>query len=200
MAYRGYFDGGSRGNPGVAGAGGVLFDPSGQKVWEGAKPLGRCTNNEAEYMAASLVLAEAVRLEVSDLELSGDSKLVIQQLSGAWKIKEPRLQALATDFKRMASGISLKFTWVPRSENSDADRMANLAMDGQSIDRPVDGQIDVEEPHSERVYPVVLEFVVLSQGEERHSVDLIKKRCSCDDFAKKGDCPHLSLCLGLKTR
>lgn len=200
MAYRGYFDGGSRGNPGVAGAGAVLFDPSGRKVWEGAKPLGRCTNNEAEYLAASLVLAEAVRLGVSELELSGDSKLVVQQLSGAWKIKEPRLQALATDFKRMASAISLKFTWVPRSENSDADRMANLAMDGQSIDRSFDGQVDAEGGPSEGVLPVALEFVVLSQGEERYSVDLIRKRCSCDDFAKKGDCSHLSLCLGLKTR
>ena len=200
MAYRGYFDGGSRGNPGVAGAGAVLFDPSGRKVWEGAKPLGRCTNNEAEYLAASLVLAEAVRLGVSELELSGDSKLVVQQLSGAWKIKEPRLQALAADFKRAASGISLKFTWVPRSENSDADRMANLAMDGQSIDRSFDGQVNAEEGPGEQVHPVVLEFVVLSQGDERCSVDLIKKRCSCDDFAKRGDCSHLALCIGLKTR
>lgn len=189
MAYRGYFDGGSRGNPGIAGAGAVLYDPTGAKVWEGAKPLGRCTNNEAEYMAASMVLGEALRRGVSELELLGDSKLVIQQLSGAWRIKEPRLQALASSFNEAASGLSVVFTWIPRSDNSEADRLANLAMDGESLDQVV-GPVEME-------MKMEIEALVVSHGGDRFLVDLVRKRCSCDEFAQKGDCAHVSFCLGL---
>lgn len=195
MAYRGYFDGGSRGNPGIAGAGAVLYDPTGAKVWEGAKPLGRCTNNEAEYLAASMVLDEALRRGVSELELLGDSKLVIQQLSGAWKIKEPRLQALANSFKKSASGLSLAFTWIPRSDNSDADRLANLAMDGERLDSPLDSEEVAEK--GPLIPEMNLEAAVVSQGEDRFLVDIVRKRCSCDEFAQRGDCPHLSFCLEL---
>lgn len=182
----------------MAGAGAVLFDPSGQKIWEGARPLGRCTNNEAEYRAALLLLEEAFRRGASDLELLGDSKLVIHQLSGAWKIKEPRLRVLAEEFKRLASGLSIKFTWIPRSDNSDADRMANLAMDGQSLDLPLDQEDMGNDDSSQEPEPSpVLEAAVVSLGGEQFLVDLVRKRCSCDDFARKGDCVHLAFCLGL---
>ncbi|HOX00450.1 MAG TPA: reverse transcriptase-like protein, partial [Deltaproteobacteria bacterium] len=93
---KGYFDGASRGNPGEAGAGALLEDERGQVVWETAMPLGVRTNNEAEYLALILLLEEAARRGLGDLEVYGDSRLVVLQVSRSWKINEPRLRELAT--------------------------------------------------------------------------------------------------------
>ena len=91
---RGHFDGASRGNPGKAGAGAVVYEDE-KVVWLRAEPLGQMTNNEAEYTALSLLLDELERRGAQGAEICGDSKLVISQVTGAWKIKEPRLRALA---------------------------------------------------------------------------------------------------------
>ncbi len=191
MGWRACFDGGSRGNPGTAGAGAVLYDPSGAVAWRGSEPLGQGTNNEAEYRAAAMVIREASRRGIREIELCGDSKLVIQQLSGKWKIKEPRLKVLADEFMGLSSGMSVTYRWIPREENSEADRLANLAMDGVEVG---------EERAPVALFPrFVPEILVLSSDEERFSVDLRRQRCSCDDFARGGGCEHLDFCrkLGL---
>ena len=82
-------DGGSRGNPGPAGAGAVLFDPAGEKKGEVSRYLGETTNNVAEYQALLLGLKMALDLGVKNLEIFADSQLVVQQLKGAYQVKTP---------------------------------------------------------------------------------------------------------------
>lgn len=198
MAWKGYFDGGSRGNPGIAGAGAVLYDENGSMIWEGALPLGKKTNNEAEYEAAGMVLKEAARRKLEKIEICGDSKLVINQLSGVWKIKEPRLQALFTKISGDVIGRQVKYRWVPRAQNSEADRLANLAMDGERIDRSLDVKIEQtcdsivsEEKDLAKEDDFMFEFLVIRDGDERYSLDLIHSTCSCPDFIENGTCRHL---------
>jgi len=91
----GFFDGGSRGNPGPAAAGAVLLDDRGDVVFEEGRFLGRRTNNEAEYEALIMLLEEVYRRGFCKCVVFGDSRLVISQMRGEWKIREPRLRALA---------------------------------------------------------------------------------------------------------
>lgn len=129
-----YTDGGSRNNPGQAGAGAVIYDGA-EKVSEISQYLGIRTNNWAEYEAVALALAEARRqgLEIEDVEVRLDSKLVAEQLSGRWKIKEPSLKTQAEKVRAFFSHFSsIKFTHIPREKNAEADVLANIAMDSAS--------------------------------------------------------------------
>lgn len=130
-ALTGYFDGASRGNPGPAGAGALLVDGSGTAVWKKAEYLGYKTNNEAEYAAAILLLQEAARRGVKKLTVRGDSQLAVNQLAGKWKISKPHLKELARQAWDAAAGIEVVFEWVPREQNSKADALSNIAIDGR---------------------------------------------------------------------
>ena len=121
---RGHFDGASRGNPGEAGAGAVLFDGQGAPVWECARPLGKKTNNEAEYLALLLLLEELERRGVS-ADIRGDSRLVVNQVTGRWKINEPRLKELADRAVELLRRTKSSLSWVAREENAAADRLSN---------------------------------------------------------------------------
>ncbi len=126
-----YTDGGSRNNPGVAGAGAVIYDGA-EKVAEVSQYLGIQTNNWAEYEAVALALAEAKRqgLEGENVEVRLDSKLVAEQLAGRWKIKEPTLKPQAEKVRMFfPSFASITFTHIPREKNTEADALANEAMD-----------------------------------------------------------------------
>jgi broad specificity phosphatase PhoE/ribonuclease HI len=124
-------DGGSRGNPGPAGYGAVLKDAdSGEVLAEEGSALGVATNNVAEYsgLIAGLKLAREFTPD-AEIEVRMDSQLVVEQMSGRWKIKHPELRPLATEAHRLApSGTT--YTWIPRSQNEHADRLANEALDG----------------------------------------------------------------------
>ncbi|GAA2105159.1 bifunctional RNase H/acid phosphatase [Actinomadura alba] len=128
-------DGGSRGNPGPAGYGAVVRDAqTGEVLAEVAEAIGRATNNVAEYRGLIAGLGAAAELtdapERAAVEARMDSKLVVEQMSGRWKIKHPDMIPLAREARRLASGLgSVRFTWVPRAQNSHADRLANEAMD-----------------------------------------------------------------------
>lgn len=126
---KGYFDGASRGNPGEAGAGALLTDDSGNVIWECAKYLGHKTNNEAEYNAVIMLLKEAKNRGIKELTICGDSKLVVSQLSHLWKIKMPHLRELAIEAWSTAEGMNVKYIWVPREQNSRADKLSNEALD-----------------------------------------------------------------------
>jgi broad specificity phosphatase PhoE/ribonuclease HI len=131
-------DGGSRGNPGPAGYGAVVRDAaSGEVLAEAAGSLGVATNNVAEYHGLITALTEAARLFPSaDVEARLDSKLVVEQMSGRWRIKHPDLQPLAVRARSLASGFpSVRFTWIPRERNKHADRLANEAMDAAAKGR-----------------------------------------------------------------
>lgn len=123
-------DGGSRGNPGPAAYGAVLKDAAtGRVIAERAERIGVATNNVAEYhgLIAGLELYREYA-DGADLEVRMDSKLVVEQMSGNWKIKHPAMRPLAIQAQRLAP-FGTRFTWVPRERNRHADRLANLALD-----------------------------------------------------------------------
>ncbi|MEU1878572.1 bifunctional RNase H/acid phosphatase [Streptosporangium sp. NPDC020072] len=125
-------DGGSRGNPGPAGYGAVVKDAAdGQILVEVADPIGTQTNNVAEYRGLIAGLKALLDLagDGASVEVRMDSKLVIEQMAGRWKIKNEGLRPLATEAASLARRLRVTWRWIPRERNKDADRLANEAMD-----------------------------------------------------------------------
>jgi broad specificity phosphatase PhoE/ribonuclease HI len=127
-------DGGSRGNPGPAGYGAVLRDAdTGEVLAEVSGGLGNTTNNVAEYSGLLAGLRAAVQAGAQSAEARMDSKLVVEQMSGRWQIKQPHLRPLASEAAGLARRLGeVSYTWVPRARNAHADRLANEAMDAQA--------------------------------------------------------------------
>jgi broad specificity phosphatase PhoE/ribonuclease HI len=130
-------DGGSRGNPGPAGYGALVRDAgTGEVLAERAAPLGRTTNNVAEYSGLVAGLRAAADLGAREVEVRMDSKLVVEQMSGRWKVRQAHLQPLVTEALRIARRFAqVRYVWVPRAENTAADRLANVAMEGDQVTR-----------------------------------------------------------------
>ncbi|WP_432544625.1 bifunctional RNase H/acid phosphatase [Kineococcus sp. SYSU DK002] len=129
-------DGGSRGNPGPAGFGAVVKDAAtGEVLAEVAESIGRATNNVAEYrgLIAGLRAAQAVDPDAR-VEVRMDSKLVVEQMSGRWQVKHADMRVLAQEARSLA-GPHVDFGWIPRAQNSHADRLANEAMDAAAAGR-----------------------------------------------------------------
>jgi len=125
-----YADGASRGNPGQASIGAVVYDESGKEVATVSRRLGHATNNEAEYQAAIAGLESALALGGGDVELRMDSELVIRQLLGRYKVRNERLRpyfARLQELRRSFGNVALES--VPRAQNKRADELANLALD-----------------------------------------------------------------------
>jgi probable phosphoglycerate mutase len=128
-------DGGSRGNPGVAGYGALVTDAqTGEVLAELFEGLGTTTNNVAEYSGLVAGLRAAADLAPgANVQVKMDSKLVVEQMSGRWQIKDPNLRVLAASAREAASRLgTISYTWIPRARNTRADRLANQAMDGGS--------------------------------------------------------------------
>ena len=124
-------DGASRGNPGAAAGGAVVLDPeTGQVVARAGVLCGYASNNVAEYrgMIEGLDIALAMAPEGS-VHVRMDSKLVVEQMSGRWKIKHPDMQDLARAARELIGSRSVTFEWIPREENARADAAANVALD-----------------------------------------------------------------------
>ncbi|MFC7327396.1 bifunctional RNase H/acid phosphatase [Marinactinospora rubrisoli] len=131
-------DGGSRGNPGPAGYGAVVRDAdSGELLAEVAESIGRATNNVAEYRGLIAGLEAAAGIDPgAEVEARMDSKLVVEQMSGRWRVKHPDMQPLARRARDLATGFpAVRYTWVPRARNAHADRLANEAMDAAARGR-----------------------------------------------------------------
>ncbi|MBW0275492.1 acid phosphatase [Nocardia sp. MH4] len=128
-------DGGSRGNPGPAGYGAVVFAADHVRVLAERKEyVGVTTNNVAEYRGLIAGLAAAAELGARVVTVRMDSKLVVEQMSGRWKVKHPSMIPLAEQARGLAAGFDrVTFTWIPRAENSHADRLANEAMDDGAV-------------------------------------------------------------------
>ncbi|MFE1200153.1 bifunctional RNase H/acid phosphatase [Streptomyces sp. NPDC058762] len=124
-------DGGSRGNPGPAGYGAVVLDAvTGETLVEAAEYLGVVTNNVAEYRGLLAGLHAAKELDPdARVHVRMDSKLVVEQMSGRWKIKHPDMKPLATEAARVFPPGRVTYEWIPRADNKHADRLANEAMD-----------------------------------------------------------------------
>jgi broad specificity phosphatase PhoE/ribonuclease HI len=124
-------DGGSRGNPGPAGYGAVVRDAvTGEVLAERAAGIGSATNNVAEYGGLIAGLKAAVELDPAEVEVRMDSKLVVEQMSGRWQVKHPSMKPLAREAAELVRSLPrVRFSWIPRAQNSYADRLANEAMD-----------------------------------------------------------------------
>lgn len=126
-------DGGARGNPGPAGIGVVIRDESETIIFEHGAYIGEQTNNFAEYSALIKALETARDLGGTDLLVRMDSELIVKQMQGLYKIKEPTLQELAGKVLKLKSNFkSVVFTHIRREFNKDADRMVNQALDAQA--------------------------------------------------------------------
>ncbi|MFE5907957.1 bifunctional RNase H/acid phosphatase [Streptomyces wedmorensis] len=130
-------DGGSRGNPGPAGYGAVVLDPAtGETLAEAAEYIGVATNNVAEYkgLVAGLKAARELFPDAT-VHVRMDSKLVVEQMSGRWKIKHPDMKPLAAEAGRVFPAGRVRYEWIPRERNKHADRLANEAMDAAKLGR-----------------------------------------------------------------
>ena len=129
-AYSAHIDGGARGNPGPAGYGVVVHDPTGRRVAELSEYLGHQTNNYAEYQGLLGVLRYALANGVKALKVVSDSELMVRQMKGIYKVKNPDLRRLYEDAQQMVRKLEyFEIRHAMREHNVDADRLANEAMD-----------------------------------------------------------------------
>jgi ribonuclease HI len=123
-------DGGARGNPGPAAVAAVAHDASGGVLLERSATIGEATNNVAEYRAMLLGIELARELGASEVELIGDSELIVKQIQGKYKVKQDHLRPLHTKVRDELRGFD---RWsirnVPRAENLRADELVNEALD-----------------------------------------------------------------------
>lgn len=125
------FDGGSRGNPGPAAIGVVVRDSAGAVLEEVGEKIGEATNNVAEYRALLRGIELAAARGASELELVGDSLLVVSQVEGSFKVKNAGMKELHAEVKRaLAPFDSWSIRHIRRTDNADADRLVNEALDG----------------------------------------------------------------------
>jgi ribonuclease HI len=124
-------DGGARGNPGPAAIAAVIRSPGGELLEERGERIGRATNNVAEYRALLLGIERAAALGGRELELVGDSELIVRQVNGEYKVKDATLRELHAEVKRALDGFERwSIRHVRREQNAAADRLVNEVLDG----------------------------------------------------------------------
>jgi probable phosphoglycerate mutase len=185
-------DGGSRGNPGPAAYGALVRDPStGDVLAERAEAIGVASNNVAEYCGLIAGLRAAVELDPGcRIEVRMDSKLVVEQMSGRWKVKHEDMRRLAQEARQVVDPSRVSYVWVPREQNKAADRLANQAMDDAAKGLPWrGGQVEPDRApgpapesagddaagHADRTGPpdvgAATTLVLLRHGVTAHTVD-----------------------------
>jgi len=124
-----YVDGASRGNPGLAAIGATIKDEQGRLIARISQGIGRTTNNQAEYRAVIAALEEAVRLGAKQVELNSDSEFVVKQIKGEYRVKKATLKPLYQRVKQLQCSLeSFTINHIPRHQNKEADRLANMAL------------------------------------------------------------------------
>lgn len=160
-----YADGASRGNPGPASYGVSIVDQAGNIVAEFGEQLGIRTNNYAEYQGVIAALRFLSTTDYRQITIRMDSKLVIEQLSGRWKVKSDDMRELVGEASRLLGPFEAKLEWIPREQNSRADQMANEALDvGDFQSVPAAIELSGVQPRSiraprQRTEPVTLVLV-----------------------------------------
>lgn len=181
------FDGGSRGNPGPAAGAAVILLPGGENI-ETTKFLPSATNNEAEFTGAILGLRKASQIELGNVELVGDSQLVICQLTGRWKVKKPHLIPLWEEAQALLRRLKqTELSWIPREENKLADAAVNRCIDeGLGIDRSALSGLVTPAPTS-RLAEVIEELVRKQDQGQVKFKDLLKLKVGgTDEFSALG--------------
>ena len=124
-----YTDGVSRGNPGLAAIGAVIKDEQSRLLISTSRRIGVATNNQAEYEAVIAALEEAIKLGTGRVDIRSDSELVVRQLNGQYRVKNPRLKSLHQHVKHLLGQFEgFAITHVPREQNAEADHLANIAL------------------------------------------------------------------------
>lgn len=180
-----YFDGACHGNPGPSGIGCVLINAeTGEVLWEASEPVGIKTNNEAEYLALIELLTHLVETKTYNVHVRGDSKLVINQVNGVWRVKEPHLWNLcAKAYDLVCQSQIAKLRWVPREQNRHADRLS-----GEAVAEQTKHSLVVFDPSRlERLSGAIF----VAHGTKDYAVDLENGVCSCPAFRKTRNCKHL---------
>ncbi len=168
-------DGGSRGNPGPAGYGALVREGS-LVLAERAAAIGIATNNVAEYRGLIAGLEAAYELDPNaEIQVRMDSKLVVEQMSGRWKIKHSDMRELASEAAQLVARFSrVTFTWIPRAQNSAADALANQAMDAAAAgkvwaSKSAHVHLEVDQPEIPEVAPIRASSSALGSGWGRPS-------------------------------
>jgi len=129
-----YVDGGSRGNPGPSGVGVVILDANGKRLKEVSKYIGEATNNIAEYNALLYGLEEALMLRIDEIVVNLDSELVVKQLAGDYRVKDPGLKPLFERAMNMLKSFkSFEIRHIDREKNKEADKLVNRAINLASL-------------------------------------------------------------------
>ena len=125
-----YTDGGARGNPGPSGIGAVILDDKKNLIAEISEYIGEATNNQAEYRAVVAAIKKAKELGAMEIQFYLDSQLVVEQLNGNYKVKNKGLQPLFVSiYNDSLSFKKVSYSHIPREQNKEADKLANMAMD-----------------------------------------------------------------------
>lgn len=123
-------DGASRGNPGPAAIGVTLKDEKAQLISSISESIGHTTNNQAEYKALIAGLKYSIKLGAHQVEVRSDSELIVRQMLGIYRVKKEELKPLQEEARKLAGSFSsFKIVSIPREENKEADKLANLALD-----------------------------------------------------------------------
>jgi len=123
-------DGASRGNPGQAAIGATIKDGEGRLLASLSRPIGRATNNQAEYRAVIAALKEAVRLGAGEADIYLDSELVVKQINGSYRVRNAALKPLYLEVKGLAASFKeFRISHIPRRQNAAADGLANKAFE-----------------------------------------------------------------------
>jgi probable phosphoglycerate mutase len=166
-------DGGSRGNPGPAGFGAVVFDAASHEVLaERSEFIGRETNNVAEYRGLIAGLTAARELGARSVTVRMDSKLVVEQMSGRWKVKHQSMIPLSREARELQQSFDdVSYEWIPREQNTHADRLTNEAMD-RGPREPVRAPAGSAEPitWSPRTEPT--RMILVRHGATGHSAEM----------------------------
>jgi ribonuclease HI len=123
-------DGASRGNPGPAAIGVTLKDEKSQLVSSISESIGHTTNNQAEYKALIVGLKKSIELGANQVEVRSDSELIVRQMLGIYRVKKEELKSLQEEARKLAGSFAgFKIVSIPRDQNKEADKLANLALD-----------------------------------------------------------------------
>ena len=178
-----YADGASRGNPGPAAYGVHINDGSGNSIAEIGEAIGVATNNQAEYAAVIAGLRYLTQTSHRAVTIRMDSKLVVEQLSGRWKINNPQLRELADQAKALLSEFGAKLEWIPREQNTKADANANAALDSGNFTSALNSQLELAsvQPRSIRAPRQYLEPTTIVVVRHGHTVNTEKNLVSGGD-------------------
>lgn len=179
---KGFFDGASKGNPGLAGIGAYIIDNNGEIIWEFSGTVGKKTNNEAEYLALIALLQEVDKRDIQRITIYGDSQLVIYQAIGKWQIKQPHLSQLYLKVKQFMKGRQVLLEWIPREKNRRADELSNQSFKTKAPMMGIFSQEDLDK---------LTEHIFIAHGSHDYAVDTLHEACTCPAFKNYRRCKHL---------